>query len=69
MTQSSFRVVALRDGGDRLVITDQIGRDEAETLRTRLLGAGAFAEVVVELDDPQAGRDTKDDDPLQTVNL
>lgn len=66
---TAFRVVAVRESGDRLVITEQVARDEAEALRTRLQGAGAFFEVIVEVDDPQAGRDTKDDDPLQTVHL
>lgn len=66
---TAFRVVAIRESGDRLVITEQAARDEAEALRARLQGAGAFSEVIVEVDDLQAGRDTKDDDPLQTVQL
>lgn len=67
--QLVFRVVAVRSSGDRLVVTDQLALDQAEALRSRLLENAAFSAVVVEVDDPQAGRDTEEGDSLQTIHL
>ncbi|MGQ0636365.1 MAG: hypothetical protein ACT4QC_17270 [Planctomycetaceae bacterium] len=66
---AAFRVVGVRSNGDRLVVSDCIERQQAEQLRDRLLASTTFREIVIEPDRTQAGKETHDDDPLETISL
>lgn len=65
---SDFRVVAVRISGDRLVINDRVGLEEAKDLRERLIAASTFAEVVIEPAEGLAISETGEGRFLDTID-
>jgi hypothetical protein len=52
---ATYRIVGVRADGSRAVLSVRLPLDDATWVRDTLIDAKIFADVMVELDDPESG--------------